>query len=64
VPELTPNPHGERVSDELHARAAARYDDKALWTLVMMIAHIGFFTPAALIAKPIPGMPPGQNYND
>lgn len=61
---LTPNPHGERVSDELHARAAALYDDKALWTLVMTIAHIGFFTPAALIAKPIPGMPPGQNYTN
>jgi alkylhydroperoxidase family enzyme len=61
---LTPNPSGERVSDELYAKAAAQYDDKALWTLVMAIAHIGFFTPAALIAKPIPGMPPGQNYTD
>ncbi|NUP66185.1 MAG: carboxymuconolactone decarboxylase family protein [Nonomuraea sp.] len=60
---LTPDPSGERVPDELYARAAALYDDKALWTLVMAIAHIGFFTPAALIAKPIPGMPPGQNYN-
>ncbi|GAA3691189.1 carboxymuconolactone decarboxylase family protein [Nonomuraea antimicrobica] len=60
---LTPNPSGERVPDELHAKAAALYDDKALWTLIMAIAHIGFFTPAALIAKPIPGMPPGQNYN-
>ncbi len=29
----------------------------------MAIAHIGFFTPAALIAKPIPGMLPGQNYS-
>ncbi|WP_194201802.1 carboxymuconolactone decarboxylase family protein [Glycomyces albidus] len=60
---LTPNPLGERVADELHARAAAHYDDKQLWDLVMAIAHIGFFTPAALIAKPIPGMPPGQNYH-
>ncbi|WP_027942785.1 carboxymuconolactone decarboxylase family protein [Amycolatopsis taiwanensis] len=59
---LTPNPSGERVPDELFAKASAHYDDKALWTLIMAIAHIGFFTPAALIAKPIPGMPPGQNY--
>ncbi|MFI6028490.1 carboxymuconolactone decarboxylase family protein [Amycolatopsis magusensis] len=61
---LTPNPAGERVSDELHARASAHYDDKALWTLVMVLGHIGFFTPAALIAKPIPGRPPGQNYSE
>ncbi|WP_460662533.1 carboxymuconolactone decarboxylase family protein [Kribbella swartbergensis] len=61
---LTPNPSGERVSDELYAKASAYYDDKAMWSLVMAIAHIGFFTPAALIAKPIPGMPPGQNYSE
>ncbi|MBT2229794.1 carboxymuconolactone decarboxylase family protein [Nonomuraea sp. NEAU-A123] len=61
---LTPNPSGERVPDELYAKASAHYDDKALWALIMAIAHIGFFTPAALIAKPIPGMPPGQNYSD
>ncbi|OXM58587.1 alkylhydroperoxidase [Amycolatopsis thailandensis] len=61
---LTPNPSGERVPDSLYARASACYDAKALWTLVMAIAHIGFFAPAALIAKPIPGMPPGQNYTD
>ncbi|WP_246363502.1 carboxymuconolactone decarboxylase family protein [Nonomuraea rhodomycinica] len=60
---LTPNPSGERVPDELYARAAEHYDDKAMWSLIMAIAHIGFFTPAALIAKPIPGMPPGQNYS-
>ncbi|WP_216651264.1 carboxymuconolactone decarboxylase family protein [Actinomadura litoris] len=60
---LTPSPAGERVPDELHAKAAEHYDDKALWTLIMAIAHFGFFTPAALIAKPIPGMPPGQNYS-
>ncbi|MGA4987949.1 carboxymuconolactone decarboxylase family protein [Nonomuraea bangladeshensis] len=60
---LTPNPSGERVPDELYARASAHYDDRAMWSLVMAIAHIGFFTPAALIAKPIPGMPPGQNYS-
>ncbi|WP_218105954.1 carboxymuconolactone decarboxylase family protein [Micromonospora citrea] len=61
---LTPNPAGERVPDELYARVSAHYDTKAMWSLVMAIAHIGFFTPAALIAKPIPGMPPGQNYSE
>lgn len=61
---LTPNPSGERVPDELYARASAHYDDQAMWSLIMAIAHIGFFTPAALIAKPIPGMPPGQNYSE
>ena len=60
----TPNPLGERVSDELHARAAAMYGDGGLWSLIMAIAHICFFTPAALIAKPIPGMPPGRNYSE
>ncbi len=60
---LTPNPNGERVSDDLYARASAHYDDKTLWSLVMVIANILFFTPAALIAKPIPGMPPGRNYS-
>ncbi|OLZ52756.1 carboxymuconolactone decarboxylase family protein [Amycolatopsis keratiniphila] len=61
---FTANPSGERVPDELYARASEHYDDKELWTLVMVIAHIGFFAPAALIAKPIPGMPPGRNYTD
>ncbi|GIG65841.1 carboxymuconolactone decarboxylase family protein [Phytomonospora endophytica] len=60
----TPNPDGERVSDELYAEASAHYDDEAMWSLVLVIGHMGFFAPAALIAKPIPGMPPGQNYRD
>ncbi|MFI6508757.1 carboxymuconolactone decarboxylase family protein [Streptosporangium sp. NPDC050855] len=59
---LTPNPSGERVPDELYARASACYDDKALWTLVMAIGQICFFVPVALIAKPLPGRPPGKNY--
>src|SRR5215471_183888 len=33
---LTPNPFGERVPDELYARASAHYDDKALWTLTLV----------------------------
>jgi alkylhydroperoxidase family enzyme len=61
---LTPNPSGERVPDELYARAAAHYDDKALWTLTVAIGQICFFIPVALIAKPIPGKPVGQNYSE
>ncbi|MEV0390476.1 carboxymuconolactone decarboxylase family protein [Nonomuraea sp. NPDC050643] len=60
---LTPNPFGERVSDELFARASALYDDKALWTLTMAIGHFCLFVPVALIAKPIPGRPIGKNYS-
>ena len=52
---LTPNPFGERVPDDLYARASAHYDDKALWTLTLAIGQICFFIPVALIAKPIPG---------
>ena len=55
---LTPNPSGERVPDELYARASDHYDDKALWTLTLAIAQICFFIPVALIAKPIPGREP------
>jgi alkylhydroperoxidase family enzyme len=55
---LTPNPFGERVPDELYAKAAAHYDDKALWTLTLAIAQMCFFIPVALIAKPIPGKEP------
>jgi alkylhydroperoxidase family enzyme len=60
---LTPNPFGERVPDELYAKAAAHYDDKALWTLTLAIGQICFFIPVALIAKPIPGKTPGRHYN-
>jgi alkylhydroperoxidase family enzyme len=55
---LTPNPFGERVPDELYARASAHYDEKALWTLTLAIGQICFFIPVALIAKPIPGQEP------
>lgn len=60
---LTPNPSGERVPDELFAKAAAHYDDKALWTLIVAIGQICFFIPVAVIAKPIPGRPIGKNYS-
>ena len=61
---LTPNPSGERVPDDLFARAAALYDEKALWTLIVAIGQICFFIPVALIAKPIPGKAPGKNYSN
>jgi alkylhydroperoxidase family enzyme len=59
---LTPRPFGERVPDELFAKASAHYDDRALWTLTVTIGQICFFIPVALIAKPIPGQPIGKNY--
>jgi alkylhydroperoxidase family enzyme len=61
---LTPNPLGERVPDELFSRAAEHYDQKALWTIILVIAQINFFVPVALIAKPIPGRPLGKNYSE
>ncbi|MCG5215712.1 carboxymuconolactone decarboxylase family protein [Streptosporangium soli] len=60
---LTANPFGERVPDELYAKASAHYDDKALWTLTLAIGQICFFIPVALIAKPIPGKALGKNYS-
>ncbi|MER5933611.1 carboxymuconolactone decarboxylase family protein [Streptomyces sp. NPDC002054] len=45
---------GERVPDELYARAAEHYDDTALATLVAAIGQIGFFIPFAVIGKPVP----------
>lgn len=59
---LTPR-FGERVPDELFARASAHYDDEALWTLTLVIGQICFFIPVALIARPIPGKVPGKNYS-
>jgi alkylhydroperoxidase family enzyme len=55
---LTPNPFGERVPDELYARAAAHYDQTALWTLTIAIGQMCFFIPVALIGKPVPGREP------
>jgi alkylhydroperoxidase family enzyme len=60
---LNPNPFGERVPDELFAKASAHYDDKALWTLTLAIGQMCFFIPVALIAKPIPGKALGENYS-
>ncbi|MFI6484890.1 carboxymuconolactone decarboxylase family protein [Nonomuraea sp. NPDC050663] len=60
---FTHNPGGERVSDELFARAAVHYDDEELWTLTVALGHFSLFVPVALIGKPIPGRPPGKNYS-
>ncbi|MFD0691684.1 carboxymuconolactone decarboxylase family protein [Actinomadura fibrosa] len=51
---LTPNPHGERVPDELFDAAAEHYDATALSTLTMAIGQVCFFVPYALIIKPPP----------
>lgn len=59
---LTPNPHGERVPDELYARASTHYDDKALATLAMTIGQVCFFIPLALIGKPLPGVSPAEQW--
>ena len=48
-----PNPRGEeRVSDELFARAAQHYDEKALATLMVTLASAGFWMVVALVLKP------------
>lgn len=57
---LTPNPHGERVTDELYARVSRHYDDKALTTLAVAIGQVAFFIPIALITKPLPVVPPAR----
>ncbi|MGW6916439.1 carboxymuconolactone decarboxylase family protein [Kitasatospora sp. NPDC054939] len=59
---LTPNPTGERVPDELYTRAAALYDPKALTTLTLAIGQVGFFTPLALIGKPVPNTAPADQW--
>lgn len=48
-----PNPRGrERVPDELFAEAAKHYEDKALATLLVVIASAGFWMNVALVLKP------------
>ena len=55
---LNPSPSGERVPDELFARASAHYDHRALGTLTIAIGQMCFFIPVALIGKPVPGQEP------
>jgi alkylhydroperoxidase family enzyme len=59
---LTPNPTGQRVSDELYDRASRHYDDKALATLTVAIGQVCFFIPLALIGKPLPGVAPSRQW--
>ena len=61
---LTPNPHGERVSDELYAKAAEHYEEKALATLTIAICQVFFFIPLAVIGRPLPGVSPAQQWKD
>ena len=59
---LTANPQGERVSDELYARAAEHYDETALATLSVAIGQVLFFVPIAVIGKPLPGTSPSKQW--
>jgi alkylhydroperoxidase family enzyme len=54
---LTPNPHGERVPDDLYAQAATHYDDTALTTLTMAIGQVCFFIPSPSSANHSPAYP-------
>ncbi|MGE7438522.1 carboxymuconolactone decarboxylase family protein [Kitasatospora sp. NPDC001175] len=59
---LQPAADGERVPDELYARIAGHYDDKALATLAIAIGQVNFFIPIALIGKPLPGVKPSEQW--
>ncbi|WP_239154341.1 carboxymuconolactone decarboxylase family protein [Amycolatopsis sp. FDAARGOS 1241] len=59
---LQPSTHGERVSDELYARVATHYDDKALATLTMAIGQVTFLVPLAVLGKPLPGKPLAEQW--
>jgi alkylhydroperoxidase family enzyme len=52
----TPNPNGERVSDELFDEAAKHLSDKEIIVLTGVLGQIGFFTPLALIGNPKVGV--------
>lgn len=50
-----PSAHGgERVPDELYTEVAKHYDDKAMATLMLVLASAGFWMNIALINKPAP----------
>lgn len=52
----TPNPTGERVSDELFAEAAEHLSDEEIVVLTAVLGQIGYFIPLALIANPKVGV--------
>ena len=43
---------GERVPDDLYAEVAKHYDDKAMATLMVVLASAGFWMNVALINRP------------
>jgi alkylhydroperoxidase family enzyme len=57
-----PSAAGERVTDELYARAAEHYDEQAMATLAMAIGQVNFFVALAVIGKPLPGRPPAEQW--
>ena len=59
---LTANPQGERVPDELYARAREHYDETALATLSVVIGQVLFFVPLAVIGKPLAGRSPAAQW--
>ncbi|RRR99786.1 carboxymuconolactone decarboxylase family protein [Glycomyces terrestris] len=52
----TPNPTGERVSDELVDEARKHLSEKEIVVLIGVLGQIGFFTPLALIGSPKVGV--------
>lgn len=52
----TPNPTGERVSDEVYDEAVKHFGEKGVATIAAVLGQIGTFAPLALIGKPIPGV--------
>ena len=61
---LTPNPQGERVSDDLYAEVSRHYDEKALTTLAFAIGQGFFFIPLATIGRPLPGVAPTEQWRE
>lgn len=52
----TPNPTGERVTDELVEAAREHLSDKEIVVLIGVLGQIGFFMPLALIGNPKVGV--------
>jgi alkylhydroperoxidase family enzyme len=52
----TPNPTGERVTDELVEEARKHLSDKEIVVLIGVLAQIGTFMPLALIGNPKVGV--------
>lgn len=59
---LSPSPSAERVPDALYAEVRRHYDETATATLIMAIGQVCFYIPLALIGKPLPGVPPTQQW--